>query len=114
MVLVPVRPHRLLALVLFAAASISFVVAGAEPAPVFITNCAPCHGKDGKARTPAARKLGVKDLTQSKISAAEIERQIRDGRKNPEGKQQMPAFGERLTPEEIKQLISVVKELRKE
>src|SRR5215813_3667622 len=80
---------------------------------VFLTHCAPCHGPDGRARTPAARKLNVKDLTQSKLPDAEIKRQIVDGRRDPAGKQQMPAFGDKLTDKEITPLIRQVKAFRK-
>ncbi len=86
---------------------------GEDAAGLFNLNCAPCHSKDGKARTPAARKLGVKDLTQSKINDNDIARQIRDGRKGPDGKQQMPSFGERLSAADVKLLVGYVKEFRK-
>jgi len=61
---------------------------GAGGEEQFSKNCAPCHGKDGKAQTSIARKLGVKDLTQSKLTDAEIERQIVDGRRDDYGKEQ--------------------------
>jgi mono/diheme cytochrome c family protein len=80
---------------------------------IFLTHCAPCHGADGRARTPAARKLNVKDLTQSKLPDAEIKRQIVDGRRDPAGKQQMPAFGDKLTDKQITALIAQVKAFRK-
>jgi len=84
-----------------------------DGATIFIQNCAPCHGKDGKARTPIARKLGVKDLTQSKVRDNQIEQQVREGKKGPDGKQQMPSFGDRLSAEQMKVLIQFVKDLRK-
>ena len=74
--------------------------------------CAPCHSKDGKAQTPMARKLGVKDLTQSRIADAEIKKQILEGRKGQDGKLAMPAFKEKLLPEEIDALILIVKSFR--
>jgi mono/diheme cytochrome c family protein len=80
---------------------------------VFIKNCAPCHGPDGRARTPAARKLGVKDLTESKTTDAEIEKSIKEGRPDKSGKLVMPAFGEKVTAAEVQTLIKTVKSLRK-
>jgi mono/diheme cytochrome c family protein len=80
---------------------------------LFTANCAPCHGPDGKAKTPAARKLGVKDLTQSKLSDAEIKKQIVEGKKDKKGNQQMPAFEDKLSAEQIAAIIAVVKEFRK-
>ena len=80
---------------------------------LFVKHCVPCHGKDGKAENPAARKLGVKDLSQSKATDAEIEKQVSEGRKDKGGNLKMPQFKDALTPEEIKSLIAVVKGFRK-
>ncbi len=80
---------------------------------LFGKHCASCHGKDGKARTPIARQLGVKDLTQSKTSDGEIEKQVTEGKKDDRGNQKMPPFKDKLSPEEIKLLIEFVKNLRK-
>ena len=80
---------------------------------LFAKHCASCHGKDGKARTPIARQLGVKDLTQSKTSDGEIEKQVIEGKKDERGNQKMPPFKDKLSPEEIKSLIEFVKGLRK-
>jgi len=86
------------------------IAAGEE---LFVKNCAPCHGRDGKAHTPVARKLGVKDLSQSKLSEAEIEKQIVEGKRDDHGTQKMPSFKGTLSAEEIKSLVTWVKELRK-
>jgi len=80
---------------------------------IFAENCASCHGTDGKGRTPAGKKLGAKDLTASKISEAEIARQILDGTKDPKGAARMPAFKERLSPNDIPALADYVKSFRK-
>ncbi|MEO8427477.1 MAG: cytochrome c [Verrucomicrobiota bacterium] len=85
--------------------------AGAEE--IFGKHCASCHGKDGKARTPIARQLGVKDLTQSKTSDGEIEKQVTEGKKDDRGNQKMPPFKDKLSPDEIKSLIQFVKGFRK-
>ena len=85
----------------------------ADEKALFNLHCAPCHGKDGKARTPIAKKLGVKDLTESKLTDAEIEKQIIEGRKNDRGTQTMPPFKDKLTSDQIKSVISVVKSFRK-
>jgi len=79
---------------------------------LFIKNCASCHGKDGKAESSIAKKLGVKDLSRSKLTDAQIEQQIQEGRPADQNSAKMPAFKDRLTAEEIKSLIPVVKEFR--
>jgi mono/diheme cytochrome c family protein len=83
-----------------------------DVAALYNTHCAGCHGKDGRARTPMAKKLKVRDLTKSKATDAEIERQIREGKQGPKGETLMPAFKGRLTDDEIKQLIEKVKKFR--
>lgn len=87
-------------------------VRAASGEELFAKNCAACHGKDGKAQTPIARKLGVKDLTQSQAADGEIEKQVTEGKKDDRGNQKMPPFKDRLSPEEIKLLIVVVKGFR--
>jgi mono/diheme cytochrome c family protein len=98
------------------AAALALLLAGshalADGAALFVKNCAPCHGPKGKPNAKIARLLGVRDLTQSRISAAEIERQILEGRQ--EGTRQvMPAFKESLKEEEVQALVQHVLRLRK-
>jgi mono/diheme cytochrome c family protein len=49
-------------------------------AETFQQKCAACHGKDGKGQSDMAKKLGVKDLTVTKLSAAEIEKIVANGK----------------------------------
>ena len=87
--------------------------AAPDGAALFEQYCIPCHGADGRARTPAARKLGVKDLTESRLPDVEITRQIADGKKDPGGKERMPPFKPKLADPEIAALVEFVKRLRK-
>jgi cytochrome c553 len=103
----------LLLALLFVMAGVSQAAFAGDTGELFLKNCAACHGKDGKAQTSVARKLGVKDLTQSKLTDAQIEQQIREGTPATQSSAKMPAFKDRLTAEEIKSLIPVVKEFRK-
>jgi mono/diheme cytochrome c family protein len=103
-----------------AAALLGATAAGAEetkpasPAKeLFVKNCAVCHSQDGTAQTPVAKKLGVKDLSQSKLTEAQIVQQILEGRQENKSASKMPAFGEKLSRPEIESLVPVVKEFRK-
>ncbi len=88
-------------------------VRGATPAAeLFVEHCAPCHGPDGKAHTPAGRKLGAKDLSQSKLGDSDIQKQIVNGSKTPRGVEKMPSFREKLSAAEIELLIAYVKTFR--
>jgi len=105
-----IRSTVLTAVFVFGSGPFRLVADGKE---LFAKQCAPCHGPDGKAQTPIARKLGVKDLTQSKLTEAEIEKQIIEGKPDDHGKEKMPSFKGKLSTDEIESLITAVKELRK-
>ena len=102
---------RLIYVALFALGAAERAAAEA-PAAIFENRCAACHGLDGKARTPAGRKAGAKDLSESRLSDADIERQIREGSKDKRRTAKMPAFADKLTAEEIKALVTYVKSFR--
>jgi mono/diheme cytochrome c family protein len=72
------------------------------PAAAFQAKCAACHGKDGKGQTAMAQKLGVKDLTVTKLSAAEIEKVVTNG------KGKMTPFKGKLSDAEISGLAKYV------
>ncbi len=72
-------------------------------ATTFQAKCAVCHGKDGKGQNPMGQKLGVKDLTATKLSAAEVEKTIADG------KGKMTGFKGKLSDAEIKAIAAYVK-----
>jgi mono/diheme cytochrome c family protein len=89
------------------------VVTPGNPAKeLFAKNCAVCHGADGTAQTPLAKRLGVKDLSQSKLTDAQIKQQISEGRQENQSASKMPAFKEKLTRQEIESLVPVVKDFR--
>ncbi len=80
------------------------VALAAGAAETFQSKCAACHGKDGKGSSPMAQKLGVKDLTATKLSAADIEKTIANG------KGKMTPFKGKLTDAEIASLAKYVKD----
>ncbi|HTL68951.1 MAG TPA: cytochrome c [Lacunisphaera sp.] len=85
----------------------------AEGRSIFLANCTPCHGEDGKGRTPQGKKLHAKDLTASKLADAEVEKQIVAGSKDRSGNSRMPSFKTTLTADEITALIAYLKTLRR-
>lgn len=88
----------------------------AEPSANWTKHCAACHGKDGKGETKAGKKAGVKDQTDAAYQAAlkdeEAFKAIKEGL-TVDGKEKMKPFAEKLTDEEIKQLIAVVRSFKK-
>ena len=87
---------------------------GADPAQALFTkNCASCHGKDGKGKTPIGRKFGAKDLTSIQSTSEQIEKQIVQGMKEKNGTVKMPAFGGSLSKDEITALRDYVLKFRR-
>lgn len=85
----------------------------ADGPALFADNCASCHGPDGKAQTPAGKKVHAKDLTVSRLNDAAILQQIKEGYRDSHGLPAMPAFKGRLSDEEVNALLPVVKSFRK-
>lgn len=103
---------ELLALSLTAALiSPSLLHAQAESKALFKSKCVLCHGEDGSGNSPSGKALKAKDLrlpeTQNK-SDAEIADVISKGRNK------MPAFGQKLKPEQIQQLVTYIRQLGKQ
>jgi mono/diheme cytochrome c family protein len=79
---------------------------------VFQERCARCHGADGRGKTVVGGMLGVPDFTDTKWWKEDKsdERLITSV---TEGKGEMPAFGKKLTKQEIGALVSYVRRFGK-
>ena len=88
----------------------SLLFAQTDAAALFKSKCVMCHGEDGSGNTPSGKALKAKDLrtpeTQNK-SDAEITDVISKGRNK------MPAFGQKLKPDQIQQLVGYIRHLDK-
>lgn len=75
---------------------------------LYLSNCARCHGADGKSMTNLGQELDAPDLTSGGIkgmSAAKMTRII------TKGDGSMPAFGKKLKPAQIASIVKYVKTL---
>lgn len=81
--------------------------ASAEDAKaLFAQKCAVCHGKEGKGDSPMGQKMSVPDLAKAKLSAADAEKVIANG------KGKMTAYKGKLTDAQIKELAELVHGLK--
>ncbi len=75
-------------------------------------HCAKCHGPDGKGKTRMGQKLEVKDFTdpqvQAKLTDESITKDIKEGVKVG-GKKKMPSFADKLSDEQVKELVQQVR-----
>jgi len=75
--------------------------AAANGKDIYTTRCAGCHGLDGQLQLS-----GAKALPASTLKKEEVVNQIQMGKGN------MPPFGGRLSPEEIKAVADYVIQMR--
>ena len=105
------RTSRVLAIILLGGAICpSWLSAQTDSAALFKSKCSLCHGDDGSGATPTGRALKSKDLRSDEVqknSDAELTDVITKGRNK------MPAFGQKLKPDQIQQLVAYVRHLGK-
>lgn len=82
-------------------------VRAAGPSEVFVTNCAVCHGEDGKGQTEEGKKKGARNLTSKEWQKLESDADIT--KVITKGKGKMPSFGKKLSADEIKALVADVR-----
>ena len=82
----------------------------------WVKNCQKCHGADGKGQTVMGKKLKVKDYTDAKVQDAfkdeEAFKITKEGKKEGD-KEAMPAYAEKLSDQEIKDLVAFVRKFKK-
>jgi mono/diheme cytochrome c family protein len=86
------------------------VRADGDAAKLYKTNCVLCHAADGSGSSPSGKALKAKDLGSSDVQK-DTDAQITEALTKGKGK--MPAFGAKLKPEDIQQLVAYVRTLAK-
>jgi len=79
--------------------------ADGSPRGLYRQHCARCHGLDGSGNPRAVDAKPGLDLTTSKLLAAGERAEV--VRRIAEGEGTMPAFGDKLTPEQIEALVDL-------
>jgi cytochrome c6 len=75
---------------------------------LYKSKCQMCHGADGKGNTPVAKTMGVRDFKSPEVakeSAADMIAVTKNG------KNKMPAYKDKLTDEQIKDLVTYLRGL---
>lgn len=86
-------------------ASLSSPAVAQDAAATYKAKCAMCHGADGKGG-----KMGTRDFGSAEVKA-ETDAQLTEI--ITKGKGKMPAYGGKLTDDEIKGLVTYVRSLSK-
>jgi cytochrome c6 len=77
-----------------------------DAAATFNSRCAPCHARDGSGNTPMGKKIGAKALGSpevQKLSDADLQKIVTSG------KGKMPEFGTKLSPEQIGEVVKLIR-----
>lgn len=87
--------------------SVSAVAADAPDAvALYRSKCASCHGKDGKGNAKMAKPLKVEESALSFEGKKDVDGEFLKATTDGRGK--MPAYGKKLSAEEIKALVDYV------
>ncbi|HEY6972639.1 MAG TPA: cytochrome c [Candidatus Angelobacter sp.] len=76
---------------------------------MFKTKCAVCHGADGKGESAMGKKLGAHNLGSPQVQGqtdAQLTAIL------TKGQNKMPAYGDKLTADEISGLIKYIRSLK--
>lgn len=76
---------------------------------LFKQKCAMCHGVHGKGYAA----LKTPDFTDPKVQAALSDKEITDTIKNGKSGTAMPAFGDKLSDDQIQSLLKYIRSLKK-
>ena len=77
---------------------------------LYKSKCAGCHGADGKGQTAMGKANNIRDL-----GSADVQAQTDDAIAGiiGNGKGKMPAYGKSLKPDQIKDLVTYIRTLKK-
>ena len=87
-----------------------FVRAQNDAEKIYKTNCVLCHAPDGSGSSPSGKALKAQDL-RSELIQKKTDDELAAAITNGKGK--MPAFGKKLKPDQIAQLVAYIRALPK-
>ena len=74
-----------------------------HPSALFLEYCSKCHGKNGTGDTPKGKQLMARDFTDAEWQSSKKDDQLI--KQVTGGGEDMPAFGKKLTKEQIESLV---------
>jgi cytochrome c6 len=87
-----------------------FVRAQNDAEKIYKTNCVLCHAPDGSGSSPSGKALKAQDL-RSELIQKKTDDELATAITTGKGK--MPAFGKKLKPDQIAQLVAYIRALPK-
>lgn len=93
-------------LAVVALTAFALTAAADDSAALYKSKCAMCHGPTGAGDTPMGKKLALKPLASPEVQKATDAKLLEVIAK---GRGKMPMFGGKLSVEQMKQLVAVVR-----
>ncbi|MDQ2973842.1 MAG: cytochrome c [Acidobacteriota bacterium] len=87
-----------------------YLVTARSAAELYLKQCASCHGKDGRARTLKGKLKHARNLTDAQWQDSVSDERLFNSINNGKGK--MPAYGKKLSQQEIEALVAYVRALK--
>lgn len=103
---------KILLLAAAAVMLVSFAPASAMADDNWDKMCAKCHGKTGAGDTKMGQKMAAKDYTKADVQAKFTDDQLFKAIKDGAG-ENMPAYGKKLTDDQIKALVAQIRSFKK-
>jgi mono/diheme cytochrome c family protein len=85
-------------------------LAQSDAASLFKANCVLCHAADGSGNSATGKALKAKDLRSDEVQK-ESDAALVDA--ITKGKGKMPAFGNKIKPDDVKGLVAYIRALKK-
>ncbi len=106
------RTRKMGALLLLSALSVWFSAPtrADDGAATFKSKCAACHGADGSGNTTVGKSMKIRDL-----GSADVQKQTDEQLAGiiTNGKGAMPPYKDKMTADQIKQLVAFIRQLAK-
>lgn len=81
-----------------------------DPAKFFKANCTLCHSADGSGSSPTGKTMHAKDLRSDEVQK---ESDATLGEFITKGKGKMPAFGAKLSADDVTKMVAYLRTLKK-
>jgi cytochrome c6 len=81
-----------------------------DPAKFFKANCTLCHSADGSGSSPTGKTMHAKDLRSDEVQK---ESDAALGEFITKGKGKMPAFGAKLSADDVTKMVAYLRTLKK-
>lgn len=95
----------------------AFALAAAGASDLWMEHCSRCHGADGTGNTKIGKKLKLSDYSsptvQARMTDDEIFKATAEGVFDEKGKERMPAYKQKLSEKEMRDLVKQVRAFKK-